>query len=105
MSIDYKQLNNPPMTVGQLVKWKGWMLIVSAVSFSVSLWTLISALGIFGTAKNGIDILTGIIFLCVGRWFMLKALHLQDDFWYRLHYEKTGDDFEHRYCKCVCGKT
>lgn len=46
-----------------------------------------------------------VIIIMIGLW-LSKALwnlsyQMQDDFWYRLQWEKTGDDFEERYKKNI----
>jgi len=44
------------------------------------------------------------ILFSFARFCWRVAYKIQDNFWYKWHFDKTGDDFEHRFCPCSCGK-
>lgn len=79
-------------------KWIQWFsLLFGAGVFLISLKLFLFSIFLYASVDKSGSLFVGMVAFQVALFCWNLAYQIQDSFWYRRQYEKTGDDFEHRY--------
>ena len=86
-----------------LRRYSAWfMLFLAILLFFCCVAVFNISLGYFFEVDSSMLLFFGVNFVILFWALFRKASHLLDDAFYKMKFDRTGDDYEHRYCDMIC---